>query len=111
MTLPVRETGKTYNVLFYCSTSVPGYKLVHNSVYPQIAADYERSFALADHLECDVFLANHHGILSYARKAGACKTRRVNPFIDPAEYRAFVHGSHEEFKAELARQRAVRTVH
>jgi metallo-beta-lactamase class B len=42
-TMPVAESGKTYHVVFYGSTSVPGYQLVNNPKYPQIVSDYERS--------------------------------------------------------------------
>src|SRR5436305_9690520 len=41
-TMKVAENGKTYNVVIIGSPNVnPGYKLVDNSTYPQIAADYE----------------------------------------------------------------------
>ena len=106
-TAPVSEAGKTYNVLFYCSTSVPGYKLVNNPVYPQIAEDYQRSFVIAQRLPCDVFLANHAGFFHMHDKLARGKPGARNPFIDPAEYRAFVRNSEREFENELRRQRAV----
>jgi len=34
----------------------PGYKLVGNTVYPQIAADYARQFGVLKALACDIFL-------------------------------------------------------
>ncbi|MCU1292453.1 MAG: bla [Bryobacterales bacterium] len=58
-TMPVAENGKTYHVVFYCSTSVPGYHLIHNKYYPEMVSDDERSFATIQKLPCDVFLANH----------------------------------------------------
>jgi metallo-beta-lactamase class B len=106
-TLPVREAGQTYQVVFYCSTSVPGYKLVNNPVYPRIADDYEHSFAIAEQLPCDVFLGNHTGFFHMREKLARRSAGAPNPFIDPAEYRTFVQNSHREFEKELARQRAV----
>ena len=106
-TLPVNEAGKTHNVLFYCSTSVPGYKLINNPVYPRIAADYEHSFAIAATLPCDVFLANHTGFFNMTGKLARVSAGAPNPFIDPNEYRTFVQQSHQDFEDELARQRTV----
>ena len=41
-TMKVTEHGKTYNVVIVGSPNVnPGYKLVDNAAYPQIARDYE----------------------------------------------------------------------
>jgi metallo-beta-lactamase class B len=106
-TMDVNEAGKTQHVLFYCSTSVPGYKLVNNPVYPGIAADYERSFAIAERLRCDVFLANHTGFFHMREKLARVSAGGANPFIDPDEYRTFVRQSRSDFETELARQRTV----
>src|SRR6476661_3248521 len=46
-TMKVAEGGKTYNVVIVGSPNVnpgPGYKLVGNAQYPQIAQDYEKTF-------------------------------------------------------------------
>lgn len=59
-TMPVTVAGKTLHVVFYCSTSVVD-KLKGNRDYPQIAADYRRSFDILAKLPCDVFLAPHAG--------------------------------------------------
>jgi hypothetical protein len=37
----------------------PGYVLVNNKDYPQIADDYIRSFATLRKLPCDIFLGAH----------------------------------------------------
>src|SRR5215469_7429426 len=91
-TMTVTQGGKKYDVVFLCSTSTPdGYRLVNNKAYPQIASDYEHSFARLKHLPCDIFLGAHgtffHLREKYARlKAGA----RTNPFVDPDGFRWFV---------------------
>jgi metallo-beta-lactamase class B len=42
-TLKVHDNGKTYNVVVLgCPNVNPGYKLVNNAKYLQIAQDYER---------------------------------------------------------------------
>ena len=104
-TMPVTEGGKQYNVVFYCSTSVPGYPLVHNRSYPQIVSDYEHSFAILEKLPCDVFLANHTGFFHMQDKLSQLRKGGPNPFIDPQELKAFVADSKEQFEAQLATQR------
>ena len=59
-TLKAQEKGKTYNVVILGSIGVnPGYILVNNKDYPQIADDYVRGFKVLRALPCDVFLASH----------------------------------------------------
>jgi len=43
-TMKVKEGRKQYNVVFVGSTTIPGYRLVGNSLYPTIADDYARTF-------------------------------------------------------------------
>jgi metallo-beta-lactamase class B len=102
--MPVTESGKTYHVVFYCSTSVPGYRLINNPKYPQIVADYEHSFAKLRRLPCDVFLAPHAGFFHLDEKRARMGQGGANPFIDPAEFRAFLDRSEQDFESELEKQ-------
>lgn len=99
------EGGKIYNVVFYCSTTVPGYSLVHNRSFPGIVAAYEHSFQVAESLPCDVFLANHTEFFHMQEKIDRVRKGGPNPFIDPAEYRAFIAQSKADFERELAQQK------
>ena len=103
-TMTVREAGKPYHVVFYCSTSVPGYRLVNNRYYPQIASDYEHSFAVLEKLPCDVFLANHTEFFHLQDKLARVKPGAPNPFVNPAECRAFVADSKRQFEQTLREQ-------
>jgi metallo-beta-lactamase class B len=107
-TLPVTEDNKTYQVLFHCSTTVPGYRLVNNPLYPQIVADYRRSFAALRRLRCDVLLAPHGSFFDLdgkrAKLADGGRSPKTNPFVNPAEFGAFVNESEHDFNAELERQ-------
>src|SRR5437660_898794 len=59
-TMEVTERGKTYKVVILGSPNVnPGYKLVSNAAYPQIAEDYERMWRVPNSLQCDFFLGAH----------------------------------------------------
>ncbi|HXJ14755.1 MAG TPA: subclass B3 metallo-beta-lactamase, partial [Candidatus Limnocylindrales bacterium] len=61
-TMRVTEGGKSYNVVIVGSPNVnPGYKLVHNESYPQIAQDYQRTMDVMKALPCDIFLGAHGG--------------------------------------------------
>ena len=100
-TMPVAENGKTYRVVFYCSTSVPGYHLIHNKYYPEMVSDYERSFATLQKLPCDVFLANHTEFFHMTEKLARRKQGAPDPFVDPAEMQRFVSESRAQFEQEL----------
>jgi hypothetical protein len=56
-TMKVTEGGKTHDAVIIRGPNVnPGYKLVGNTQYPEIAADYERQFRILKSLPCDIFL-------------------------------------------------------
>jgi metallo-beta-lactamase class B len=105
-TMKVHQGGQSYDVVIVGSPNVnEGYKLVNNLAYPQIASDYEKTFAVLRALHCDVFLGAHGSYYDmeskYARLSGG-----ANPFIDPKGYREFVNERQQAFRAELARQQA-----
>jgi len=104
-TTTAEENGKHYNVLFLCSVSAPGYKLVDNTKYPNIVEDYRHTFADLKTLPCDVFLAAHAGFFGMAEKRAAQKADpQHNPFIRPNEYREFLDQAERDFEAELKKQ-------
>src|SRR5262249_12288978 len=97
-TMTVTETGKSYNVGIVGSPNVnPGYKLVHNDKYPQIAEDYERMFRVLESLSCDIFLGAHGGYFDMDEKLTRKKDGQPNPFIDPEGYKQFVAQKEQEF--------------
>jgi metallo-beta-lactamase class B len=105
-TAPIVEDGKTYNVVFYCSTTVAANQLANNRNYPRIASDYEHSFAELRQLPCDVFLAPHAGFFHMAEKRDRITKAGPNPFIDPSELQRFAEKSQQDFKRELKEQQA-----
>jgi len=110
-TMPVTEYGVAHTVIFYCSTSVAGNPLVNNTAYPQIASDYETSFAKLAKLKADVFLAPHGIFFHPQEKLAKRKAGAPNPFVDPGELQRFVAASKKDFEAELAKQKANVKVH
>jgi metallo-beta-lactamase class B len=104
-TMKVADGGKTYDVVIVGSPNVnPGYKLVGNSRYPQIASDYERTFRVLKSLNCDIFLGAHGIYYNLEAKYPRLKDAGSNPFIDPAGYKAYVAEREAAFRAELAKQ-------
>ncbi len=101
-TMKVREGVRELDVVFVGSTTVPGYKLVGNALYPEIAADYARTFALLKSLKCDVFLGPHGSFFDLDEKRmRLAQGGRTNPFIDPRGYRRFVERTENEYLRQL----------
>jgi metallo-beta-lactamase class B len=106
-TLKVHEDGKDYNVVIVGSPNVnPGYKLVNNAAYPQIASDYERTFRVLKSLPCDIFLGAHGSYYEMEAKFARLKPGGANPFVDPSGYAAYVVEREQAFRKELEKQRA-----
>jgi metallo-beta-lactamase class B len=108
-TMKVRDdkSGKTYNVVIVGSPNVnPGYKLVNNSAYPEIAGDYEHEFEVLKSLPCDIFLGAHGAYYDMAAKYPKLNAGGENPFIDPAGYKAYIADRESAFQEELKKQQA-----
>lgn len=106
-TLKVSEADKTYDVVIVGSPNVnPGYKLVHNGAYPQIADDYARGFRVLKSLPCDVFLGAHGSYYDMEAKYAKLNTGETNPYIDPAGYKNYVAEREQAFLSELQKQTA-----
>ena len=86
----VADGGKAYDVVVIGSPNVnPGYRLVDNKDYPEIADDFARTFEVLKSLPCDVFLGAHGGYYGMVEKyERAKKGAGTNPFVDPEGYRA-----------------------
>jgi metallo-beta-lactamase class B len=105
-TMRVTDGAKTYNVVILGSPNVnPGYKLVNNAAYPQIAEDYERMWRVLKSLPCDIFLGAHGGYFDLEEKYPRLKAGAANPFIDPDGYKKYVDEKEQEFRTELAKQK------
>jgi metallo-beta-lactamase class B len=104
-TTEVKVAGRLLHVVFVGSTNVnSGYKLVHNPQYPNIAADYRKTFRVLAALPCDVFLGAHGAYYDMDKKLLLLPNAKQNPFIDPAGYQAFVQDRQHAFEAELVLQ-------
>jgi metallo-beta-lactamase class B len=102
---PLEFDGHRVQALEICSLSTLVYRLVRNKQYPDIAADFLRSFAVLRGLKCELFLLPHGKGFDLKEKrqrqrAGAAE----NPFIDPAGCRTYVDESETSFRSKLKAQ-------
>src|SRR6266508_1459481 len=99
--------SQTYNVVIIGSPNVnPGYRLVNNTAYPQIAADYEKMFRVLKSLSCDIFLGAHGSYFDLETKYARLKESALTAFVDPEGYKKYVAEKEEAFNTELAKQKA-----
>jgi metallo-beta-lactamase class B len=106
-TMEVNDGGRTLHVVIVGSPNVnPGYKLVGNTQYPQIAADYEKTFAVLKSLPCDIFLGAHGSYYDMDGKLKKLRSGGSNPFIDPEGYRAYINEREQAFRTALRVQQA-----
>ena len=105
-TMKVQEGGRTLDVVIVGSPNVnPGYILVGNTKYPQIADDYVKTFAVLKSLPCDIFLGAHGAYFGMKAKYEKMKAGGANAFIDPEGYRAYIAERESTFRNEWERQK------
>jgi metallo-beta-lactamase class B len=106
-TFDVRENGKTYRVIIANMGSVnPGVKLTGMPGYPDIAADYARTFNAQKELRIDVFLASHASQIRLHEKHKPGDPYDAERFVDPALYMESVLKLEKTYQDQLARDRA-----
>jgi metallo-beta-lactamase class B len=106
-TMTIPDAGRTLHAVIIGSPNVnPGYQLVNNAAYPQIADDFEKNFRVLKSLPCDLFLGAHGDYFGLLAKYPKLKPGAPNPFIDPAGYRRYVAEKEQSFRNELANQKA-----
>jgi glyoxylase-like metal-dependent hydrolase (beta-lactamase superfamily II)/type 1 glutamine amidotransferase len=102
----VADAGKNYDVVVIGSPNVnPGYKLVENKDYPEIAADYAETFKVLSSLPCDIFLGAHGAYYGMEAKHAQLKSASANVFIDPEGYKAYVELKAQAFRRTLEEQK------
>jgi len=106
-TIKVKDGSRTRDVVIVGSPNVnPGYKLVGNPLYPQIAEDYRRMFKVLKSLTCDIFLGAHGSYYGMEGKYQRFKAGDETAFIDPDGYKAYIAEREQAFLKELEKQRS-----
>ncbi|WP_131782893.1 subclass B3 metallo-beta-lactamase [Legionella gresilensis] len=105
-TMQVKDKGKTYQAVIVGSLNVnPGYPLVNNKTYPNIAADYKRAIEALKSLPCDIFLGAHAMYFDLSKKYALLNKTQVTPFIDPDGYKKHIEQKANEFNLKLNEQK------
>ena len=93
---PVRDGDRVLNVVSVCETGV-----LALSQYPEQQADRERSLRVLRSLPADIWVTNHARKWGRYRKfaASVAAKNSVEPFIDPAGYRAFIDAAEAELRS------------
>jgi metallo-beta-lactamase class B len=96
----IEDGGRPLRVLVAGGTTAPGYRLVDNPKYPQVAGDFERTFAKLKREPADVFFEGHGFFFGLDEKRA-----KKRPWIDPEGYQARVAEAERAFREQLEKQR------
>jgi metallo-beta-lactamase class B len=108
-TMDETEGGRTLRAVIVGSPNVnPGYKLVGNRAYPQIADDFYHGFQVLKSLPCDLFLGAHGSYYGLKEKYQRWLHGDGDAFIDPDGYKSYIADREQAFEAELKRQLAAK---
>jgi metallo-beta-lactamase class B len=103
-TMQIPAKPRALDVVFPCSVSVAGNRLIGNRAYPGIVADYRRSIAMLGSLHPDIVLPSHPELADVIargkRRAGGDTTAFVEPTLLPK----IVAKARVAFDADLAKQ-------
>lgn len=101
----VEDGGKPYDVVVIGSPNVnPGFRLVNNEDYPEIAADFAKTFEILKSLPCDVFLGAHGGYYGMVERYDLLNKGHANVFVNPEGYKEYVAQKEQAFRQTLALQ-------
>ena len=104
-TFPVTmHDGRVAQALIICSLSTLSFDLVDNPDYPEIAADFVRTYDTLQSLPCEVFLGAHGNWFDIEGKRTRIANGELDAFYDSDGCRVYLAQSRSEFEAALARQ-------
>ncbi|HUD71912.1 MAG TPA: subclass B3 metallo-beta-lactamase [Dongiaceae bacterium] len=103
--MPIDDGGRSYNVVFPCSTSInPGTRLVNDPSYPGIADDYRRSLDILIGLNPDIWLPAHASFFDLAGRRARMATEGTQAFVDPSGFRDRIAQQREKLEAAIVEE-------
>ena len=110
-TTTASENGREYDVVIYGGMSASGIDrapLIGNTLYPEIADDFERSFEYLRGLNCDVYLYPRAASIRLDEKLKnrAESGNDSNPFIDPEGCQHYIDFYEERYLKQLNEEKA-----
>jgi CubicO group peptidase (beta-lactamase class C family)/glyoxylase-like metal-dependent hydrolase (beta-lactamase superfamily II) len=101
----VDDGGRKYDVVVIGSPNVnPGFQLVNNKDYPEIARDFARTFEVLKSLQCDVFLGAHGSYYGMVERYALREKGQKEAFVNPEGYKQYVALKERAFRKTLAMQ-------
>jgi metallo-beta-lactamase class B len=103
----VQDRAHPLRVLFLCSITVAGNRLVNNRAYPAIDADYETTFAELSTMRADIVLTSHPDvdIADVLGREARLTAGDRRAFIDPTALQKIVARSKRDFEDKLSKAR------
>ncbi len=98
-----RDAGKLRRVLFPCSITVAGNRLIGNRGYPGIVADFRRTFAKLATLRADIVLPGHPEAAEVIERGKRRSEGQADAFVDPRLLPRMVAEQRAAFETELAK--------
>ena len=102
-TTTVIDGGKPVDVIFLCSLTVAGNKLIDNKGYPGIIDDFYTSFARLNRTKADVVLPFHAEQVDLMAREKKAETVGTSAYVDPTLLPKLVAKARTDFEAELAK--------
>lgn len=103
-TMRVTEAERPLDVVFPCSLTVAGNRLVGNKGYPGIVADFRKTFARMHELRADVVLPAHPEIADVLGRARRRDAGEAEAFVAPDLLPRLVDQAEAAFTAALAKE-------
>ena len=103
-TMQIPAKPRPLDVVFPCSVSVAGNRLIGNRAYPGIVADYRRSIAMLGTLHADIVLPSHPELTDVIAKGKLRQAGDTTAFVDPTLLPKIVAKAKIAFDADLAKQ-------
>ncbi|MDJ0278937.1 subclass B3 metallo-beta-lactamase [Sphingomonas sp. 2R-10] len=103
MTAPDRGTAR--RILFPCSISVAGNRLIGNRAYPGIAGDFRATFARLAAMQADIVLTSHPEAADVVERGARRRAGQRDAFVDRTLLPRLVAGYRADFDRDLAAQR------
>lgn len=102
------DGGKQYDIVVIGSPNVnPGFQLINNQDYPEIAADFARTFEVLKSLPCDVFLGAHGSYYGMVERYDLLTKGQADVFVNPEGYKKYVAQKEQAFRQALAVQQGI----
>jgi metallo-beta-lactamase class B len=100
-----QDKGALRRVIFVCSLTTAGNRLINNKIYPNIADDFRNSFARLKSISADILLLGHPSFANLEEKYQAQLQGKKDAFVDAEALPTLVANAAVAFEKELEKQK------